>query len=406
MKRFLLLIFIISSSYALSQEKLNGVVQIDMANSTDNSSPGITVKLNDDFLYDGKYLNHYGIGFHDFQDNSSSLNGRNAYVSGYFGVDFFTAGTNRLRLNYNGNIGIGTISPQSKLHIRGAAESLSILKLENATWKCNQETSIEFWNGSHKGVATSRIISKMNNCGDGGENMLFQTQSPSSANPNITEPSTKLIIKADGKVGVGSISSSSWSAKLVVNNSSDYSKIIQLGAEGPTTWFMGIGDQSGNYFHIGENSNKRLSILKSNGNVGIGTTTPDYKLDVCGTIRAKEVKVEEFTCSNASFNGTLAANQITLTTNGHTADFVFQEDYQLRELSEVETYIKTNKHLPDIPSAAAMEEQGVNLAEMNKLLLQKIEELTLYMLQQQKEIDELKLFKNEMTSENKLENNL
>ncbi len=136
------------------------------------------------------------------------------------------------------------------------------------------------------------------------------------------------------------------------------------------------------------NNNTKM-IINYLGNVGIGTTTPDYKLDVCGTVRAKEVKVEEFTCSNASFNGTLAANQITVTTNGHTADFVFEEDYQLRELSEVENFIKTNKHLPDIPSAAAMEEKGVNLAEMNKLLLLKIEELTLYSIEQKKANEKL-----------------
>ena len=101
------------------------------------------------------------------------------------------------------------------------------------------------------------------------------------------------------------------------------------------------------------------------GNIGIGKS-PDAttKLDVAGTIRAEEIRVEA---------------------NGQTADFVFAEDYNLKDLSEVETFIKNNKHLPDIPSAEEMEEQGVNLAEMNKLLLQKIEELTLYVIDLEKE---------------------
>jgi len=105
-----------------------------------------------------------------------------------------------------------------------------------------------------------------------------------------------------------------------------------------------------------------------NGNVGIGTNTPRQKLEVAGTIRAVEVKI-------------LA----------QTADFVFNDDYQLLPLEEVEQFIKENRHLPDIPSAAQMEEDEViGLAEMNKLLLQKIEELTLYIIDMKKEINELK----------------
>jgi hypothetical protein len=108
--------------------------------------------------------------------------------------------------------------------------------------------------------------------------------------------------------------------------------------------------------------------FKNNGNVGIGTTSPKAKLDVAGTIRATEIKVEA---------------------NGNTADFVFDDNYPLPTLAEVEEFIKTNGHLPSIPSAESMEKNGVNLAQMNKLLLQKIEELTLYAIEKDKTIGEL-----------------
>jgi hypothetical protein len=71
-------------------------------------------------------------------------------------------------------------------------------------------------------------------------------------------------------------------------------------------------------------------------------------------------------------------------------DYVFNSDYNLLTLEEIQTYIDKNKHLPEVPSAKEMEANGVQLGEMNMLLLKKIEELTLYLLEQQKQISELK----------------
>lgn len=136
--------------------------------------------------------------------------------------------------------------------------------------------------------------------------------------------------------------------------------------------------------------------ISDEGYVGIGTTTPDYKLDVIGTIRADEILVEDIAATNLSLNGNLAANNITVKANGNTADFVFADDYNLKALSEVESFIITNNHLPDMPSATQMEEQGVNLAEMNKLLLQKVEELTLYVIELKKENAAIKGEKNSL----------
>ena len=107
--------------------------------------------------------------------------------------------------------------------------------------------------------------------------------------------------------------------------------------------------------------------INTGGNFGIGTTSPAYTLDVNGTIRAKEIIV----------------------TNTSTADFVFDKNYNLRPLQELETYVNENKHLPEIPSATEMEQNGVNLNELTIQLLQKVEELTLYTIQQEKRIKEL-----------------
>ena len=122
-------------------------------------------------------------------------------------------------------------------------------------------------------------------------------------------------------------------------------------------------------------ANYRL-FLADNGNIGIKTNNPQAELAVNGTILAKEVRV---------------------TTNStYWPDYVFGNDYKLMSLSELEGYVNENRHLPGIPSASDVEEEGsVDLGAMNTLLLQKVEELTRYIIDLQKQIDELKKGKEE-----------
>lgn len=108
-----------------------------------------------------------------------------------------------------------------------------------------------------------------------------------------------------------------------------------------------------------------MSIV-SNGNVGIGTTNPTQKLSVNGTIQAKDIIVET-----------------------GWSDFVFNKDYKLRSLAEVEKFIKTNNHLPEIPSQKDVESNGVELGRVSSKLLMKIEELTLYIIEMNKKIEKL-----------------
>ncbi|TND08256.1 MAG: hypothetical protein FD123_2511 [Bacteroidetes bacterium] len=110
---------------------------------------------------------------------------------------------------------------------------------------------------------------------------------------------------------------------------------------------------------------ERMTI-RHDGNVGIGVSNPQNKLEVCGLVRAKEVIVETMWC-----------------------DFVFEKSYRLRPLSEVEAFIAANKHLPEIPSAKDVETNGVKIGEVHARLLQKVEELTLYMIEADKQIKAL-----------------
>lgn len=91
-------------------------------------------------------------------------------------------------------------------------------------------------------------------------------------------------------------------------------------------------------------------------------------------------------------SGGILTEKVRVATNGTPfwADYVFDKNFKLRSLKEVENFIKENKHLPDVPSIADVTKNGIDLAQTQALLLQKIEELTLYVIQQQKEIDTLK----------------
>ena len=104
------------------------------------------------------------------------------------------------------------------------------------------------------------------------------------------------------------------------------------------------------------------TVYYKSGNVGIGTNVPDALLTVGGKIKSQEVEVK------------IDAG----------ADFVFSDNYPIKNIEDVETFVKENKHLPEIPSAKEMEENGIELGEMNIKLLQKIEELTLYLIEQNK----------------------
>lgn len=147
-----------------------------------------------------------------------------------------------------------------------------------------------------------------------------------------------------------------WARGYRISNHDNTEYFIHFGAMG--TFNNGISKQ--NYAYIGKDWNQTYMVFQPDGKVGIGTINPQAKLAVEGNILANEIKIK---------------------TDIAVPDYVFEANYDLKSLEEIESYVKTNKHLPEIPSAKQIQAEGLDVAEMNLLLLKKIEEMTLQLIQ-------------------------
>ena len=253
----------------------------------------------------------------------------------------------RMSILNGGNVGIGTSSPSARLNIYNQGSPTNMVIGNPST-------------GSGGFTSLSMGTSADNN----GYSFIYGIKSSGSAYGDIS------LNQNGGNVGIGTTTPTS---KLDVRGGivAKYPTGNQLSIQSNVwRWDFDVDEGSGNNFRLRNMTSATVPfIVTTNGNVGIGTTNPNQKLTVNGTIYGKEVKVD-------------------LSVPG--PDYVFANNYQLQPLSELKTYIDQNKHLPEVPSAAAMEANGINLGEMNMLLLRKIEELTLYIIDQRKELDELK----------------
>ncbi|MFC2138003.1 hypothetical protein ACFLTE_07500 [Bacteroidota bacterium] len=140
---------------------------------------------------------------------------------------------------------------------------------------------------------------------------------------------------------------------------------------------------------IRDDDNSKYGIgLSAFGGNGL-TLFSDYKISF--TESDNSLKMIEWNMNDGiyKFNGKIFAEEIEVVVDVF-ADYVFEDNYELKPLHEVEKYITDNKHLPNVPSEAEVKEKGLNLGDMDVILLQKIEELTLYTIEQQKVIEELK----------------
>ena len=293
------------------------------------------------------------------------------------GTMFPTTKLNVVGISYfNGNVGIGTATPDNS---NGWHKVLDIFGTNHAKLlvrSTNVKTGIfshESWNNSTVGrIGTESQHDLRLMAGYGKDVMTLKTNG--NVGIGTTDPQTNLHVAGNVYLHSSSIGRSGtqydefgYNIGFTGTNNTYTYRITNPAASVRMGWNGSIEFRTAPSGTAGSNLilTERMKILV-NGNVGIGTTTPAHLLTVAGTIGAREVKVE--------------------TNMG--ADFVFAPAYPLLPLSELEQFITTNKHLPDIAPADTMIQNGVNMGEFQIQLLQKIEELTLYVIEQEKRMKE------------------
>lgn len=317
----------------------------------------------------------------------------------------------------NNNVGIGINAPQNKLDVYGSHGDSRILLHSAGGGDIGRQADLMLWASepglTYTGVGIGNNIHNFNNV-NGGLRLLNPVKGGSylrlldnSLSLNVVSPlgsdKQALSINSDGNIGIstanaqnklqigdfnyggitkisipgiynfeemklGQYGNGANGLEMITHSSQSTSFGIRLFAS-IDSGMSGLLIQTADAVNSSQNLSYSTKLaVNINGNVGIGTITPDAKLAVNGTIHSKEVKVD--------MNG--------------WSDFVFKRQYILPTLEEVEKHIAEKGHLKNIPSEEEVLKNGINLGEMNTKLLQKIEELTLYMIEMKKENQALK----------------
>lgn len=297
-------------------------------------------------------------------------------------IQFIYAQTNKIEIN--GNVGIGTTNPIGKLQIINTVEdangtTLILGNIDGPNLRMGYNTDYN-WIQSHGGrplrindLGNDLILNPTaGNIGAGTINPVSKLDIRGNTTSNIYGviiPTVNIFTNDAPQIGAGPAIALGGKTG---NANPEYAFAYITGGKETS-----VSNNYAGYFSIrtvsaggGENNEissanyERLRV-SANGNVGIGTIAPKEKLSVNGKIRAQEIKVE----------------------TQNWPDYVFKKTYKPMSLSDLEAYIKKNEHLPDFPSAQQAETDGVDLGNLNKILIKHQEELTLHLIEQNKKIE-------------------
>jgi hypothetical protein len=299
-------------------------------------------------------------------------------------------------LNANGNVGIGKSNPGYLLDVNGVMNAagfmLNGIPMVSSKWVASA-SDIHFTTGRVGiGIITPAEALHVNGniLSDNFSSTTGYFNATGSSNLSFFTNSTNrlTVLNSNGNVGINSPTPDEklhiTNGNIILDNlipvlftgtgGSELNRYLQIANS--TTLSSPSGLKSGGLL-VADNfgyANPSKNDLVVKGRVGIGTTLGsnpnNYTLAVNGTVGARKVQVE--------------------TASGTWPDYVFAPEYALPDLKEVEQFINIHRHLKDVPSAIEAENNGHDLGSMDVVLLKKVEELTLYIIQQQKEIDDLR----------------
>lgn len=305
----------------------------------------------------------------------------------------------KMTISNLGNIGIGTTNPNHRLHVNGGD---LFVQSSSGLIRFGYDGSNEWQMATTGGGADLRwyttpdggttitprhYFSQNGNMGIGGfsgpgvplgrldvigAGLNSATNTFLLRNSNLD---TLLRMRDDGRMGIGYNGSSYGRTVNVGGSGVNFYTANEVGFGGavfPTDTSLVMWSNSG--------ANNYLILQPSWGNTGIGTYSPNAKLHVNGTQLIGGTADRIATGYSLSVDGKIIAEEVKVQLSASWPDYVFAKDYKLLPLDELEQSINKNKHLPNIPSAAEVEKDGISLGDMNKRLMEKVEELTLYII--------------------------
>ncbi len=310
----------------------------------------------------------------------------------------------RFTIDAAGKIGIGTTEPKHLLHVTGGdlfvQSSSGLIRFGyqggNEWQMASTGSGADLrWYSSPDGGTTitpRHYFSQNGNVGIGGFSGpgiplarldVIGAGVSSSTNSFMLRNSlgdTLLRMRDDGRMGIG-------------YNGSSYGRTLNMGGTGINFYTANEAAFGGAVFPtdtslvIWSNSaaNNYLVLQPSWGNTGIGTYTPNAKFHVNGVQLIGGNSARIATGYQLSVDGQIIAEGFTTLNSTMWPDYVFEKNYNLLNLEEVEKHIIQKKHLPNVPSAATIEKEGIKLGEMSSKLMEKVEELTLYIIELNKQ---------------------
>ncbi len=314
----------------------------------------------------------------------------------------------RLTINNAGKVGIGTTNPNHLLHINGgdlfvqSSSGLIRFGYDGANeWQMattGAGADLRWYTTPDGGttITPRHYFSQNGNMGVGGFSGpgvplgrldVIGAGATSSTNTFLLRNNvgdTLLRMRDDGRMGIG-------------YNGTSYGRTLNMGGTGINFYTANEAAFGGAVFPtdtslvIWSNSgaNNYLVLQPSWGNTGVGTYTPNAKFHVNGAQLIGGNADRIATGYKLSVRGKIIAEEVKVELYAAWPDYVFGKNYKLMPLNELEESINKNKHLPNIPSAAEVEKDGISLGDMNKRLMEKVEELTLYIIELNKKNEKL-----------------